>query len=168
MRKHLGTNYLGYARAREIESALVARGHEVLWYGASQHDHNDDYPAYTIAAAKAVVDDEDSGVLARGVVVGSTGAAEVIAANKVNGARAVGGTTADFVRDARGHADANILVLGSTSPLEIDLALIEVLLDEPFHNELDDARRIVNVNEYESSGTIEGWMIAYTSGSSGR
>jgi len=167
MRIHLAANYLGYRRGRELETALRGGGHEVLWYGADTFDVDDDYPVYSIRAAQAVVADEDAGILARGIIVGGSGAAEVIAANKVNGARAAAGASADYVRDARQHADANIVVLGCNESLDQSRAVIDVLLLESFLNELDDARRIVNVNEFESSGTIEGWMIAYTSGTSG-
>jgi ribose 5-phosphate isomerase B len=167
MRIHLAANYLGYHRGRELETELRGRGHEVLWYGADAFDVDDDYPVYCIRTAQAVVADEDAGILARGIIVGGSGAAEVIATNKVNGARAAAGASADYVRDARQHADANIVVLGCNQSLDQSREVIDVLLLESFLNELDDARRIVNVNEFESSGTIEGWMIAYTSGSSG-
>ena len=168
MRIHLGANYQGYALARELETELEANGHEVVWQAAPQFDDNDDYPVYCIRVGQAVVEDEDNGITARGVMIGGTGAAEAIATNKVNGARAVHTDRLNVVVDARAHADANIIVLGSDL---VDLAqataLTEALVNEKFLTLLDDARRVVNTAEFENSGTIEGWMIEYTSGSSG-
>ena len=100
--------------------------------------------------------------------MGGTGAAEAIVTNKVAGVRAVHTDRPDVVIDARRHADVTILVLGAD--LVDDAAsreLVDVLVTTPFLNNLDDARRVVNVAEFEASGTIEGWMIEYTSGSSG-
>jgi ribose 5-phosphate isomerase RpiB len=37
--------------------------------------------------------------------------------------------------------------------------LVQALIDSKFSSVLDDSRRIVNTNEYESSKTIEGWTI---------
>ena len=168
MRIHIGANYQGYALAREIEPILTAAGHEIIWHAAEQFDDNDDYPVYCIRVGQAVVEDEDNGITSRGIVIGGSGAAEAIATNKVNGARAVHTDRSDVVQDARAHADANILILGANQVnAQVAVELLTLLVDEPFLKELDDARRIINVAEFESSGTIEGWMIEYTSGSSG-
>ena len=58
------------------------------------------------------------------------------------------------------------LTQGDTA-VRLEVSPVEPLLSTPFLNNLDDARRVVNVAEFEASGTIEGWMIEYTSGSSG-
>lgn len=168
MRYHIAANYQGYALAREIESQLTKAGIEVVWYGADDYDENDDYTVYTIRAAQAVVADEDNTVMSKGLVVGGTGAAEAIMANKVPGARAVHSHSEQVIQDARMHADANVLVIGA-NVLDADTALILLrsLAETPFSNNLDDARRIINVAEFENSGSIEGWMIDYMSGNSG-
>jgi ribose 5-phosphate isomerase B len=168
MRIHLGANYLGYERARALEAWLSSTGFDVIWQGAPEFDNEDDYPLYSIRVGQAVVEDEDAGVPVRGIIVGHTGASETIAANKVNGSRAIPALSQEFVRDARQHADSNILILGqSLASLEEAQRLVTLFLEEPFLNILDDARRIVNTAEFETSGTVEGWMIDYSSGSSG-
>lgn len=159
MRIHLAADSSGYELARSLETALAAE-HEVVWHGAPELDEGDDYPLYAIRVGKAVIADEDSGVPVRGVLVGASGAGEVIAANKVAGIRAVSGQTADFVRAARQHVDADVLALGAQgTDAATALQLVKLLISEPFHDLLDDARRIVHTNEFESAGTIEGWMI---------
>jgi len=168
VRFHMAANYQGYGRARALESQLAADGHDVVWHASPEFDDNDDYTIYAIRAAQAVIEDEDAGVDARGIIVGGTGAAEAIVTNKVAGVRAVHTDRLDVVVDARQHADVTILVLGADVVDDVaSLALIEALVSTPFLNNLDDARRVVNVAEFEASGTIEGWMIEYTSGSSG-
>lgn len=160
MRIHLGTNYQGYEVARGLEARLTAAGHDVHWMGAPEYDFNDDYPAIAIRVAQAVVADEDTAVYARGIQVGGEGAGEVIAANKVNGARAVAGLSAEYVAAARRHADANVLVLPTDWLNEATIdALLAAFFDTAFGDSIDDARRIINTAEFETSGTIEGWTI---------
>lgn len=169
MRFHISANYQGYARARELEASLSSDGHEVVWHASPEFDDNDDYTIYAIRAAQAVITDEDAGSDARGIVVGGTGAAEAIVTNKVAGVRAVHTDRLDVVIDARQHADVTILVLGADLVDETaSRELVDALVNTPFLNNLDDARRVVNVAEFEASGTIEGWMIEYTLGSSGQ
>lgn len=157
---HLGADYLGYERARTLEAWLAEAGYEVRWHGAPEYDHEDDYPVYSIRVGHAVVQDEDNTVMSKGIVIGGTGSAETIVANKVRGGRAIAGTSIGAVTDGREHADANILILGATvQSLEESQALITAFLTTNFLNVLDDARRVINTAEFENSGTIEGWLI---------
>lgn len=162
MRIHLGTNYLGYGLARHLEAGLLADGHEVRWHGSPAFDDGDDYPHYAIGVARSVVQDEDVGVPALGISCGATGCGEVITANKVNGARAITATDAEVVIDGRKHADANVLALGSQvlTPATAR-TLVDAFLDTPFSGLLDDARRIVNTAEFETSNTVEGWTLTH-------
>lgn len=157
---HIGANYQGYEYARKLEAWLTQAGHEVIWHGADSYDFEDDYPLFSFRVGQAVIADEDKGLETRGIVVGGTGSGEIVAANKVNGTRAVPAISVDYVVDAREHANANILVIGSETTDEAAAqAMITALLDTKFLMILDDARRLVNTNEFENSGTIEGWMI---------
>jgi ribose 5-phosphate isomerase B len=160
MRIHLAADHAGYTVGRALEKHLTDVGHEVVWHAAAEFDDGDDYPLFAIHVAQAVIADEDDGTPTRGVVVGASGAGECIAANKVNGARAVAAATEGLVRDARRHADADILTLGSTYVDEATaIALVDAFIEEPFADLLEDARRIIYTNEFENSGTIEGWMV---------
>lgn len=162
MRVHMGANYLGYELGRAIEGWLKSEGYEVVWHGADLYDEDDDYPLFSLRVGLGVIADEDNGLETWGVIVGGEGTGEIIAANKVNGARAVPGLDADYVRHAREHANANILVIGAArNNLDAAKELINALTQTKFANILDDARRIVNTNEYENSRTIEGWMIEH-------
>jgi ribose 5-phosphate isomerase B len=160
MRVHLGANSEGYVVAVDLRDALTAAGHEVVWHAAPAFDEGDDYPGIAVRALRAVIDDEDAGRDARAIIVGATGAGEVVAGNKVNGARVVSATDVGFVEAARVHADVNGLVVpvDHVAP-ELVLRLVCAFLETGFSSDLDDARRLVNVAEFETSGTIEGWTI---------
>jgi len=160
VRIHLAANYAGYTLGRSLETQLGSAGHEVVWQGPPDYDKGDDYPVFAVRVGQAVVQDEDAGLDVRGIVVGGDGGGETIAANKVNGARAVPGLNTRFVRAARAHADANVLVLPSDLLLPGEATeVVAAFIEEKFLADLDDARRIVNTAEYEASGTIEGWLI---------
>ena len=162
MRIHMSAEHRGWDLAKQLEAWLVTQGHEILWHGAEFKDEGDDYPLFTIRTAQAQLADEDAGVAAKSIVVGGDGSGEVIAANKVNGARATLAMNAKQVEHARKHADASLLVIGSNHHnFEQAKELIEIFLATAFGDLIDDARRIINTTEFENSGTIEGWMIGY-------
>ena len=160
MRIHLGANYEGYRTASALRQILSAAGHEVIWHAAPDYDEGDDYPAISIRTIQAVVADEDAGVDALAVIVGGTGGGEVIAANKVNGGRVVAATDAAYAASARRHSDANGIVLPVVH-LDDDLVaeIVTAFLGTEFARGYDDARRLVNIAEFETAGTIDGWMI---------
>lgn len=160
MRIHLGANFEGYGVAESLRQDLSAAGHEVIWHAAPAYDEGDDFPAITIRTVQAVVVDEDAGVDSVAVIVGGVGAGEVVAANKVNGARVVGATDAEYAADARRHADANGIVLPTAHIADgVARAIVTAFLEADFSRGYDDARRMVNVAEFETAGTIEGWLI---------
>lgn len=160
MRMHLAGNHHGYAVARDWQSRLAAEGHEVVWHGPPVLDEGDDYAPPAIAVAQAVVADEDAGVATRGMVFGGDAAGETIAANKVNGARAVPGFGPAAVESARRHADTNVLLVPVDFLAGDQLAAtVAAFVATEFSGDLDDARRLVNTAEFETSGTIEGWLV---------
>ena len=162
MRIHMGANYEGYELGRQLEAHLKESGHEVIWHGADFYDFEDDYPLFSMRVGQAVIADEDNALEVRGVVVGGSGAGEIIASNKVNGARAIASISTEYVIHAREHVNANILVIGAAfTNLAQAKEQIDALVSTKFLMVLDDARRIVNTNEFENSGTIEGWMIEH-------
>jgi len=162
MKIHIAANHLGYDMAKSLDQWLTAEGHQTSWHGAEFKDEGDDYPIFTIRTAKAQLADEDAGVTSRSIVVGGDGSGEVIAANKVSGARAALAMSAKQVALARQQADASLLVIGSVHhSLEQAKELVSVFLATEFGDLLEDARRIINITEFENSGTIEGWMIGY-------
>ncbi len=111
MKIALGTDHAGFHLKERIKSWLEAEGHAVFDYGAKEEEPGDDYPDYVVPAAKAVA----SGEAERAVIFGGSGQGEAIAANRVNGVRAVVyyGLAEEILILSREHNDANVLSIGA-------------------------------------------------------
>ena len=160
MRIHIATDHAGLDFSRHLQEHLTAAGHEVIDHGPVEYDPIDDYPAFCINAAAAVVRDQQAGVEALGVVFGGSGNGEQIAANKVRGARAALVWSESTALLARQHNDANVIAIGARQhSLEVALALVDAFLAEPFSGEERHARRIAQLAEFEATGKIAGHEI---------
>lgn len=109
-------------------------------------DENDDFNGYAIGVAQCAVTDPD-GV---GILICGSGLGMTIQANRVKGARAINGTSAELVRIGREHLDANVLCLGADY-LDPDTAIefVKIFLDENLFFDQDDnhERRIKKLDE---------------------
>lgn len=161
MKIHIGADWHGYERARALESWLKQLGHEVIWHAAAEFDKGDDYVLFAVRVAEAVLESEDNAEEVRGIIVGADGNGEIIAANKVNGGRVIGGYSLQQVIAGRVNNNASTIVIpGSFVNEDESKQLIEAFLKTSFEYTVDNARRVVNTNEYENSRTIEGWAAA--------
>lgn len=155
MRVHIATDHAGMELSAHLVTHLTQKGFEVVDHGPSEYDAEDDYPAFCIDAALAVVADQSNGVEARGIVLGGSGNGEQIAANKVQGIRAALAWNLDTARLAREHNDANVITLGGRQhSLEEATGLIDAFLAEPFSGAERHARRIGKIAAYETTGEI--------------
>ncbi|MCU1636585.1 MAG: ribose-5-phosphate isomerase [Cryobacterium sp.] len=160
MRIHIATDHAGLEFSRYLTEHLVAAGHEVIDHGPTAYDALDDYPAFCINAAQAVVNDQGVGVQALGVVFGGSGNGEQIAANKVTGARAALVWNLSTALLARGHNDANVISIGARQhTVEEAVSFIDAFIAEPFSGEERHARRVAQLAEYEATGDIAGQGI---------
>lgn len=156
---HLAADHGGYELARALEQRAIAGGHEVVWHGSETLDPGDDYPVFAVRVAQATIDDQDAGIDAFAALVVEEPAAGVIAANKVNGARAVLATTPQGAIAARRVIDANVLVLGGVAYEEQAWFMIGAFMRTGMDHVVDHGRRILQIEEYENAGTIEGWAV---------
>ncbi|MFT4234264.1 MAG: RpiB/LacA/LacB family sugar-phosphate isomerase [Microbacterium sp.] len=158
-RIHLAADHGGYELGRTLERRAAETGFEVVWHGADEYDEGDDYPIFAIAVGRAVVEDQDAAIDAFGVVVTEDGFAGAVAANKVNGARAVTAISPRAAALTRGVVDANVLVLeGIAYPEQAWLSLY-AFVTSPMQATVERGRQILQIEEYENAGTIEGWAI---------
>ena len=97
MRIHVAADHAGFDLKTAVTEHLTALGHEVVDHGAHVYDPQDDYPAFCLEAAQAVVADPGS----LGLVIGGSGNGEQIAANKVLGVRAALAWSVQTARLAR-------------------------------------------------------------------
>ena len=138
-----------------LVSELSALGHELIDHGPVEYDALDDYPGFCIAAAKAVVQDLESGVEALGIVLGGSGNGEQMAANKVRGIRAALAWNESTAKLAREHNDANVIALGARQHSQEEvLALVKTFIAEPFSEDERHVRRIGKISHYEATGEV--------------
>ncbi len=105
----IGSDHTGVALRRTLVAFLRSRGLAVNDLGTESSEPVD-YPDVAAAVADAVARGEaDAGIVIDGAGIGSA-----IAANKVNGVRAVMATTETIARYSREHNGANVLALGAT------------------------------------------------------
>lgn len=154
-RVHIATDHAGMELSAHLVSHLRGRGFEVVDHGPAEYDPLDDYPAFCIKAALAVVADLEAGTPALGIVLGGSGNGEQIAANKVRGVRAALAWNLDTARLAREHNDANVVAVGGRQhSVDEATTLIEAFLAEPFSQDERHVRRIGKIAAYEASGEI--------------
>ncbi|MFD1214599.1 ribose-5-phosphate isomerase [Arthrobacter sp. GCM10027362] len=155
MRVHIATDHAGLELSHHLIEHLGAKGYEMVDHGPQQYDPEDDYPAFCINAALAVLADQAAGVDALGIVLGGSGNGEQIAANKVKGIRAALAWNLDTAKLAREHNDANVVAVGGRQhSVEEATAIIEAFLAEPFSNAERHVRRIGKIAAYEASGEV--------------
>jgi ribose 5-phosphate isomerase B len=157
MRIHIATDHAGLEFSRHLQKHLAEAGHEVVDHGPTGYDPLDDYPAFCINAAKAVVRDQQAGVEAMGVVFGGSGNGEQIAANKVLGVRAALVWNESTAKLARQHNDANVISIGARQhTVDEATRFIDIFIAEPFSLEERHVRRIAQLAEFEATGEIAG------------
>jgi ribose 5-phosphate isomerase B len=108
MRVGLAADHGGFEMKEQLAKRLAADGHEVIDFGNTVFDPDDDYPDFAIPLARAVV----SGEVNRGVLLCGSGVGASVAANKVKGARAALCHDDFSARQGVEDDDMNILCLG--------------------------------------------------------
>ena len=156
MRIHLATDHAGLEFSTQLQHHLAGNGHDVVDHGPIEYDPLDDYPAFCIRAAQAVVRDQDAGVPALGIVFGGSGNGEQIAANKVAGIRSALVWSIATAELAREHNDANVIAIGARQhSFEQVTEFIDTFIATPFSGEERHVRRIRQLAAFEADGTLE-------------
>ena len=158
-RIHFAADHGGYELGRALQQRAIDAGHDVVWHGADALDPGDDYPLFAIRVGTAVVADQDAGVDAFGVLGVDDAVAGVVAANKVNGARAVSTESPQGSVRARAVVDANVLVLDGIAFEPSAWLNVNAFVTSPMEQTVERGRQILQIEEYENSGTIEGWAV---------
>ena len=108
MKIAIGNDHVGLEMKPVIKEYLEELGYETIDYGTHSNERTD-YPKYGEAVAKAIKNKEaDLGILICGTGVGIS-----IAANKVNGIRAVVCSEPYTAKLSKEHNNTNILAFGS-------------------------------------------------------
>ncbi len=148
MKIYLGADHAGFELKEQLKKWLIELGHEVKDFGAFSFDAEDDYPDFVRPVAEAVAADSEQG---QGIIIGGSGQAEAICANRLKGVRAAvfygpvlakskvdangreSSNPFEIVRLSRLHNNANILSLGSRFVSEEEAKkAIEIFLGTEF------------------------------------
>ncbi|MEV7798017.1 ribose-5-phosphate isomerase [Microbacterium foliorum] len=155
MRIHIATDHAGLDFSTQLQDHLRDAGHEVVDHGPVEYDALDDYPAFCIRAAQAVVADQAAGIETLGVVFGGSGNGEQIAANKVEGVRAALVWNTSTAELAREHNDANVISIGARQhSFDEVTSFIDTFIATPFSHDERHVRRIGQIADFERDGSL--------------
>ncbi len=162
MKIYLGTDHAGFPMKEKIKTYLLGKGHEVDDCGAIVFESSDDYSTYIPLVAKKVSEDPQG----KGIILGGSGQAEAMLANKFPHIRAAlfygphastgeidaaGTVSTDpyaIVALSRMHNDANVLSIGARFVTEEEvMQAVEIWLNTPFSNEERHKRRIAEMQK---------------------
>ena len=155
MRIHIATDHAGLEFSTQLQHHLAGQGHDVVDHGPLDYEPLDDYPAFCIRAAQAVVRDQAAGIQTLGIVFGGSGNGEQIAANKVEGIRAALVWNTSTAELAREHNDANVISIGARQHTYDEvISFIDTFIATPFSGDERHARRIGQIADYERDGSL--------------
>lgn len=108
MKIYIGSDHAGFKLKEVLKEYLKSSGYEVFDSGVFTDEIKVDYPDVAGEVGQKVAEDDGS----LGVLVCGSGAGVCIAANKVNGVRAVNVYSEEISKYARLHNNANIICFG--------------------------------------------------------
>lgn len=145
-------DHAGFEMKQKLVEFVRSLGHEVEDIGSFEPKAGDDYPDYVIPLAKKVTGKPSTEV--RGIVVAGSGQGEIIAMNRIEGARAAllcpGPQMIPLIQASRDHNDSNILCVGARfCTLDQAQGGIRVWLETPFSNEERHIRRLQKIDTWK-------------------
>lgn len=137
MKLVIGSDHVGLELKLALIEHLEELGHEVKDVGPYDEERTD-YPIYAKRVAEAVANGEYD----RGLLICGTGVGISIAANKVNGIRAVVCSEPYSAKLSREHNNTNILAMGSRV---VGVELAKMILEEWLHASYQAGRHAARV-----------------------
>jgi ribose 5-phosphate isomerase B len=136
MKIAIGSDHVGYRLKIEIIEYLKSLNHVVRDFGADSEERTD-YPIYAKRVGKAVASGEcDSGILICGTGIGMS-----IAANKINGIRAVACSEPYSAMLSKRHNNTNILTFGArVVGIELAKMIVDMWLNTSYEGGRHQAR----------------------------
>lgn len=146
MRIAIGCDDSGFPLKESLVAALEADGHDVLDLGTFSPDPVD-YPDYARAVGQAVL----RGFVDASLLLCSSGAGGVIAANKMRGIRAALCPDADAARSARQEADANVLCMAAAGlDAQEALEIAQAFIETEYEPTEQQARHVTKIGQLEA------------------
>ncbi len=143
---YLGSDHGGYKLKQKIKSFLNELDHGYEDLGNLDFDKEDDYPDYAFKVAEKVAVD----IKNKGILLCRSSGGMVIAANKINGIKAVSVIDEKSVKHAVQHNNANIIALPADWITENKAKkIVKLFLTTKFNNEKRHVRRLKKIERYE-------------------
>ncbi len=149
-------DHAGFEMKKELVEFVRSLGHTVEDLGPFSYVDGDDYPDFVIPLAHLVAEKGgmaergEKGEEIRGIVVAGSGQGEIIAMNRVRGARAAlfCPCNLELIKASRDHNDSNIFAIGARfCSLDDAKKGITVWLETPFSGEERHIRRLKKIDE---------------------
>lgn len=152
MRVAVAADHGGFELKQILVKELEESGYEVVDFGATEFNREDDYPDYVIPLARAVA----AGKASRGLAVCGSGVGACIAANKTPGARAALISDVFSAHQGVEDDDMNIMCLGGRiTGYALASDLVKAFLNARFKGEERFIRRLNKVAKLEGGGEEE-------------
>ena len=132
MKIGIGNDHSALELKAEIIDFLKEKGHEVVDYGTNSPE-SCDYPIYGEKVARAVA----AGEVEKGILICGTGLGISLAANKVEGIRAVVCSEPLTAKMSRAHNDCNVLAFGARV---VGAELAKMIVDTWLNTEFEGGR----------------------------
>lgn len=139
MKIAIASDHVGYTLKIEIQNHLKENGIEFQDFGPFNTERVD-YPDYSLKVANAVI----AGDFNRGILICGTGVGISIAANKVQGIRAVVCSEPYSALLSRQHNDTNVLAVGARV-IGVDTA--KMIVDSWLSGEYEGGRHQLRVDK---------------------
>jgi ribose 5-phosphate isomerase B len=144
----IGADHGGFEMKEQLRTLLTQASFEVVDFGNTKYDNNDDYPDFSIPVAQAVAE----GRVDRGVLICGSGVGACVAANKVHGVRAALCHDDFSARQGVEDDDMNVICLGGrTMGIAVAWDCTRNFLDARFTGAERHRRRLAKVAQAEES-----------------
>lgn len=160
MKIYFAGDHAGFEMKGQLMEFVRGLGHDIEDLGPLEPKSGDDYPDFVIPLACKVVSQEarnkternqhGSDAEVRGIVVAGSGQGEIIAMNRIKGARAAllcpGPQMEPLIKVSRDHNNSNIFAIGARfCSLDEAKKGITVWLETPFSGEARHIRRLQKI-----------------------
>lgn len=143
----IAADHGGFDLKEYLSGELREAGFEVIDFGNTRLEPEDDYPDYVVPLARAVANNE----LTRGIAVCGSGVGACVAVNKLKGIRAC--MINDTFSAHQGVEDDNMNIIclgGRIMTREFALELVKIFLSSKFRSDDRYSRRLAKIAELES------------------
>lgn len=115
-----------------------------------ENSQTDDYPDFAFKVCKKVIEEKCLGILLCGNGIGMS-----IAANKVNGIRAIRAVNVDDAFNGKNHNGANVLCLGADLDENLIYNIVDMFITTKTPSEEKHIKRINKIIEFENGAYNE-------------